>query len=380
MHHARRVFVTGVGIVSALGNYPGNFWNNLILGRSAVKQKEGFYVAEIEEENNGLRFISFALKAAELALKDSIFHYSEFDRRRIGVVIGTGLSGINDILMTIPNNRKISPRFISSILASSPASEISRRFGFMGPCRSPSTACTGGLHAIMEGTRLIRDGVCDAVIVGATEACINNTVLQSFKNAKALCRTRSVPFDKQRNGFALAEGASVLVLQSESVQEPYCEISGFGEFSEAWHPTAPHPDGIGAENSMISALRETKSDVDYVNAHATGTILGDPIELLAFKRIFESLPCISSIKFATGHLLSASAALEVGACSLAIKNQIIPPNTGLTDPIDESVDFVPRAKAMQIKSVLVNSFGFGGICASLLLNAPTFYSFSSSTK
>ena len=418
----RRVVVTGLGMVSPLGAGVEPSWNNLVAGRSGLRRIERFDVSDLpakvaglvpaEGEPNGLRpadfidakelrrndhFIILGMVAAGEAIADSGFPLdTEEQQNRAGVLIGSGIGGLNAIaesalILEKHGPRRISPFFIPSALINLASGQVSIKFKLRGPNHSVVTACSTGAHAIGDAARFIKSGDADVMVAGGTEAAVSRLGMAGFAAARALSTAyndtpskASRPWDKGRDGFVMAEGAGVVVLEEYEHAKArgakiYAEIKGYGLSGDAYHVTSPLPDGDGGFRSMSAALRNanlTPIDIDYVNAHGTSTPMGDEIELGAVKRLFGNAigsMSMSSTKSAIGHLLGAAGSVEAIFCILAIQNQIVPPTLNLEDPEEaaDGVDLVPLvAKERQVRNALSNSFGFGGTNASLIIGVP----------
>lgn len=412
---ARRVVVTGIGAVSPLGLSMKSSWKALMQGESGIVslteaiQHQGLtndeLMAELEScENlscqvaapvkefkettrNTSRFVDFALAAA----RDALRHHEQdiFDPYRTGVSIGSGMSSVREITQAIETIktrgfRKLSPHFVPKVLGNSAAARVSMEFGFKGPNLTKATACAAGSHAIGDAYLAIQQGMADAMLAGGSEACIDPISLAGFERLRALS-TRwndqpslsSRPFDQDRDGFVMGEGACVLVLESlervvhRGFEGPLVEIVGYGATGDANHITAPDPKGDGAIRSMTMALNGL-SPVQYVNAHATSTPKGDDIEVLAIQ---QAMKCsneavhVSSTKGATGHLLGAAGAIESGFTVQALLEQKIPHTRNLERYVSsENISFVQNEPMSlpNFDTAMNNSFGFGGTNASLL--------------
>lgn len=412
----RRVVVTGIGMCSPLGYGVEHCWSQLIDSKSGIRQLSGFditglssqvggqiskegntdlfpeNVIEIKEEKKMEPFIQFALIAAKEAILDSGWHaLNEIDSERTGVMIGSGIGGLDGIKKSAENlersPRKISPFFIPSCLINLAAGHISIKYNYKGPNHSVVTACASGAHAIGDSFRMISYGDADVMVAGGTESACTRFGIAGFCAMRALStkfnetpQKASRPWDKDRDGFVLSEGAGILVLEEyeHAVRRSakiYAEIAGYGLTGDAYHPTAPSEDGSGGYRAMKMALNNAEintESVDYINAHGTSTPLGDEIEYNAVKRLFEkNLDKIfmSSTKSSTGHLLGASGAIEAIFSIKALRESILPPTLNLDNPSDDckEINLVPN-KSIDHKSsyILSNSFGFGGTNVSLI--------------
>ena len=416
----RRVVVTGLGLTTPLGNGVDINWKRLTSGVVGINKIENFDVSDLpckiagqvpsisNDPDGGLdidkwiepreykridRFISYGIISAIQAIEDSDWKpQSENQKNRTGVILGSGIGGLETIantteLLNSKGPRKVSPFFIPSALINLLSGQVSIRYGFKGPNHSVVTACSTGAHAIGDASRIIKYGDADVMIAGGAEAACCRIGMAGFAAARALSTnfndqpsSSSRPWDQQRDGFVMGEGAGVVVLEERNHAlargaKIYAEIKGYGMSGDAHHITAPADNGDGGFRAMQSALIDANiknSEIDYINAHGTSTPLGDMIELKAIGRLLEdnsSKTSISSTKSATGHLLGAAGAIEAIFSILSIVNQIVPPTNNLINPDEKSAgfDLVPiKAKKRIIKNVLSNSFGFGGTNASLL--------------
>ena len=420
----RRVVVTGLGLTTPLGNGVDINWKRLTSGVVGINKIENFDVSDLpckiagqvpsisNDPDGGLdidkwiepreykridRFISYGIISAIQAIEDSDWKpQSENQKNRTGVILGSGIGGLETIantteLLNSKGPRKVSPFFIPSALINLLSGQVSIRYGFKGPNHSVVTACSTGAHAIGDASRIIKYGDADVMIAGGAEAACCRIGMAGFAAARALSTnfndqpsSSSRPWDQQRDGFVMGEGAGVVVLEERNHAlargaKIYAEIKGYGMSGDAHHITAPADNGDGGFRAMQSALIDANiknSEIDYINAHGTSTPLGDMIELKAIGRLLEdnsSKTSISSTKSATGHLLGAAGAIEAIFSILSIVNQIVPPTNNLINPDEKSAgfDLVPiKAKKRTIKNVLSNSFGFGGTNASLLFGSP----------
>ncbi|WP_276353489.1 beta-ketoacyl-ACP synthase II [Cohnella caldifontis] len=407
-----RVVITGMGIVSPLGNDAGSYWDRLVRGESGISVIDTFDVSRHKTKIAGLvrgfdaesrfgrkdarrmdRFCQFAMAAAEQALEDSELALERMDRARVGVYVGSGVGGLQtlldqDALLRERGPERVSPLLVPMMISNMAAAMISIRYDLRGPTMSPVTACSIGNTAIGEAFRLIRSGEVDAMIAGGAEAAVTDLSLASFGNATALSTRNdepakaSRPFDSGRDGFVMAEGAGILVLESlghamRRGARIYAEVIGYGATSDAYHMVATHPEGIGACEAMRLALRDAgigPEEVDVISAHATSTELGDKSETLAVKRLFQErayrIP-ITANKSMTGHLLGASSAVEAVGLAKTLQTGVIPPtiNLEVPDP-DCDLDYVPNQALEADMSVgLSNSFGFGGHNAVIAMRA-----------
>ncbi|OGI44149.1 MAG: beta-ketoacyl-[acyl-carrier-protein] synthase II [Candidatus Muproteobacteria bacterium RBG_16_65_31] len=406
----RRVVITGLGIVSPLGIGVAENWRNITAGRGGIGRVTHFdatgypsaiagevknfdpaqYVSEKEARRMD-RFIQLGMAAAIEAIKDSGLAVTEANAERIGVHIGAGIGGVSTIeemTLTIKERgpRRVTPFFVPMCIINMISGDLSVMFGLKGPNLSMVTACATATHAVGDAGRLIEYGDADVMIAGGAEAAITPTALAGFGNAKALStrndspETASRPWDKDRDGFVLGEGAGIVVLEEyEHAQRRgariYCELIGFGMSGDAYHMTSPPADGEGAARCMRNAMRNAgvnPEQVQYINAHGTSTLLGDRAETLAVKTAFGAHAkklAVSSTKSMTGHLLGAAGGVEAVYTALAIQHQVAPPTINLTTPDPEcDLDYVPgSARAMKIAVAVSNSFGFGGTNGTIIL-------------
>jgi 3-oxoacyl-[acyl-carrier-protein] synthase II len=406
---SRRVVVTGIGLVSPLAVGTDQNWQALCDGRSGIARITHFdasaFGAQIAGEVKGFDplqfiekkdarkmdiFIQFAIAASQFAMDDAGLKITPENSTRVGVFIASGIGGFSTIerehkALLEGGPRKISPFFIPSAIINLAAGQVSIRFGAKGANSATCTACSASAHAIGDAYQIIVRGDAEAMIAGGSEAAITPLGVGGFSAMRALSTRNdeperaSRPFDKDRDGFIIGEGAGVLVLEEmESAKRRgahvYAEIAGYGLSADAYHITAPREDGEGAMRVMDMAIRNAGVEataVDYVNAHGTSTPHNDRLETLAIKRLFgehAASLAISSTKSMTGHLLGAAGGLEAGITALAVHKQIAPPTINLDEPDPEcDLDYVPwKARPMTINYALSNSFGFGGTNAALL--------------
>jgi len=405
----RRVVITGLGIISPVGNTVNEAWSNIVAGKSGISRITRFdpsaFSAQIAGEVRGFdvtqymsakearrmdTFIHFGMAAATQALRDSGLQVTPENAERIGVNIGSGIGGLpvieethDDYLKGGP--RKISPFFVPATIINMISGNLSIMYGLKGPNLAMVTACTTGTHCIGESGRLIEYGDADVMIAGGSEATISPLAVGGFASARALSTrnddpaTASRPWDKDRDGFVLGEGAGVLLLEEYEHAKRrgariYAELAGFGMSADAHHMTAPPDDGEGAARCMTNALRNAGLNVDqidYINAHGTSTPLGDIAETIAVKRCFGEHArklAVSSTKSMTGHLLGAAGGVEALFSALALYEQVAPPTANLIhqDPACD-LDYVPNvARPMTVRAALSNSFGFGGTNGTLI--------------
>lgn len=411
----KRVVITGMGIVSPVGTGIEYAWKNVLAGKSGVKKIDSFDVSDLASQIAGVpqvgtepgmfnpdlvvepreqrkldKSIVYGIVAADEAIKDAGLDNYEGDKERVGVSIGSGIGGLNTIYencieLHTGGPRRVSPFFIPKGIINMTAGNVSIRYGFKGPNISTVTACATGAHSIGEGARLIQHGDADVMICGGAEAAVGRIGLAGFSAMRALSTRNdapekaSRPWDKNRDGFIMSEGAGVLVLEEyehavKRGAKIYAEVAGYGLSGDAYHITAPAEGGEGGLRAMKAAIKDaglTIEDVDYINAHGTSTGLGDIGELTAVKTLFGDLPVsMSSTKSVTGHLLGAAGAVEAIFSVLAIRDGIVPPTINLDDPEDAvgNFDLVPHvAKQRKVDVAISNSFGFGGTNASLVL-------------
>jgi 3-oxoacyl-[acyl-carrier-protein] synthase II len=406
----RRVVVTGVGLVSPLGVGTVPTWQGILAGKSGVGPITRFdaapFPARIAGEVKGFdptqymekkdvkksdTFIQYALAAAKFAIEDSGLVIDESNAERVGVIVGSGIGGLPLIermhtVMLEKGPDRISPFFIPGLIVNLAAGQISIAYGARGPNSAPATACTTGLHAVGDAFRQIQLGFADAMITGGSESVITPLAVGGFSVMRALSTRNdepekaSRPWDKDRDGFVMGEGAGILVLEElESARRRgapiYCEVAGYGMSADAYHISAPHPEGLGAKQVMKSALADAglaPESVGYINAHGTSTPLGDEAEVNAIKAVFGEHAyklAVSSTKSCTGHLLGAAGGLESGILALAIRDQVLPPTINLDEPSPGcDLDFVPhQARPADLEVGLTNSFGFGGTNGAVIM-------------
>ena len=411
----KKVVITGMGIVSPVGTGVEYAWKNVLAGKSGVKKIDSFDVSDLASQIAGVpqvgtepgmfnpdavvepreqrkldKSIIYGIVAADEAIKDAGLDSYDGDKERVGVSIGSGIGGLNTIYdncveLHTGGPRRVSPFFIPKGIINMTAGNVSIKYGFKGPNISTVTACATGAHSIGEGVRLIQHGDADIMICGGAEAAVGRIGLAGFSAMRALSTRNdepekaSRPWDKNRDGFIMSEGAGVLVLEEyehavKRGAKIYAEVAGYGLSGDAYHITAPAEGGEGGLRAMKAAIKDaglTIEDVDYINAHGTSTGLGDIGELTAVKTLFGDLPVsMSSTKSVTGHLLGAAGAVEAIFSVLAIRDGIVPPTINLDDPEDAvgNFDLVPHvAKQRKVDVVISNSFGFGGTNASLVL-------------
>jgi len=412
MSNSPRVFVTGCGVVSPLGNHTEEFWKNLVAGKSGagpitrfdastyetrfaceVKDFSFEGILDRKEAKRMDRFVQFAVVATHEALRSSALDLEHVDRDRIGVVIGSGIGGMETFetqhrQLLEKGHGRVSPFFIPMMISDMAAGLTSIQFGLRGPNFCTVSACSSGAHAIGESLRLLRAGDADVMVAGGAEATITPMCVAGFGNMRALStrnddpQRASRPFDQDRDGFVLAEGAGIVVLETEEHARKrgaplVCELKGYGASGDAYHMTAPCVDGDGAARAMRRALQDSglaSEDVGYINSHGTSTPTGDPIEVTAVKSVFREHAhrlMMGSTKSMTGHLLGAAGGLEAVITALALNRGVIPPTINLehADPQCD-LDFVPhQARTQRVRAALSNSFGFGGHNVTLAMAA-----------
>ena len=374
----RRVAVTGVGVVAPCGVGRDAFWEGLLRDPEdrRVRSVEGFDPTPLygpKEVRRVDRFAQFGLAAATEALEDAGDLGADPDR--CGVIIGTGVGGLTTLEEQVlvraeKGERRVSPFLVPMMMANAAAAGVSMRLGWRGPCETVTTACAAGTHSIGAGFRLVSSGRCDVVLAGGTESALTETAIAGFGNMTALSSSGiSRPFDAERDGFCIAEGAAVLLLEEyeRAVARGariYAVLAGAASNADAHHITAPSPGGAGAAACMELALADAgivAADVAQVNAHGTSTPLNDAAEAEAIAKVFGAGPPVTSIKGVTGHSLGAAGAIEAAASVLSIAGRVIPPTARYATPDPEvTVDVVTSAREWEPGPVLSNSFGFGG--------------------
>ncbi|TFI57156.1 beta-ketoacyl-[acyl-carrier-protein] synthase II [Sphingomonas parva] len=417
----RRVVVTGLGMVSPLGADIETSWKNILASKSGAARITHFdpseYACQIACEVKSADheygfdpnkrvdhkvqrqvdpFIVYGIDAAGQALEDAgLTDMSEEERYRAGVSIGSGIGGLpgiekESLVLHEKGPRRVSPHFVHGRLINLISGQVSIKYGLMGPNHAVVTACSTGAHSIGDAARMIMLDDADVMVAGGAEAAICPIGIAGFAQARALStqfndqpERASRPYDKDRDGFVMGEGAGVVVLEEYEHAKKrgakiYAEVVGYGMSGDAYHVTAPHPEGAGGFRAMQVAMKRSGldlGDIDYINAHGTSTPLGDELELGAVRRLFGNNIAnlsMSSTKSAIGHLLGGAGAVEAIFCILALRDQIVPPTLNLENPSEGTtgVDLVPLvAKERKVKAVLNNSFGFGGTNASLVMKA-----------
>jgi len=408
----RRVVITGIGLVTPLANDTEETWKGLLAGKSGIGPITHFdstqfathFAGEIKnfditrwvsgrESRNIDKFIQYAIASALMAVEDSGLKIEGEFAERVGCYVGAGLGGVASIEDTCKTlwekgpRHGISPFFVPMIIVNLAPGQISIRTGAKGPNFSHVSACSTGAHAIGEAARAVERGDADAMICGGAEATVSPLGVGGFNSMRALStrneapQQASRPFDKDRDGFVIAEGAGILVIEElehakQRGAKIYAEITGYAANADAHHITAPAPEGEGAQRCMRMALKDAKlapSEIGYINAHGTSTKMNDLNETIAIKKVFGDSArklMVSSTKSMTGHMLGAAGGVETGICALAIARGAIPPTINYTTPDPEcDLDYVPNtAREVRVDHVLTNSYGFGGTNASLVLS------------
>ncbi|WP_027414564.1 beta-ketoacyl-ACP synthase II [Aneurinibacillus terranovensis] len=409
-----RVVVTGMGAVTPIGNNAADFWEGLLNGKSGVDYITAFdtadYPTKIAAEVKNFnpedylerkdvkrtdRFVQFAVAAAKMAVEDAKLDIGEENAERVGVYIGSGIGGLGTwedqhTILLEKGPRRVSPFFIPMMIANMASGQVSIALGAKGPNSAAVTACASATHSIGDAFKIIERGIADVMITGGAEATVRPMALAGFSSAKALStrndepQKASRPFDKDRDGFVMGEGAGVIVLESlEHAKKRgatiLAEIIGYGMSADAYHLTQPAPEGEGAARAMTAALKDAgiePSQVDYINAHGTSTDYNDKFETMAIKKSFGEHAykvAISSTKSMTGHLLGAAGGVEAIACTLAIRDHIVPPTINYETPDPEcDLDYVPNeARKMDVNIAMSNSLGFGGHNATIIFKKYT---------
>ena len=407
----RRVVVTGIGMISPLGIGNEPTWNGLVAGRSGIGRITKFdpsaFACQIAGEVRGFQpetwiekkdikksdsFIQYAIAVSQMAVDDSAIDFSKEDGERMGVIIGSGIGGLPLIeemhqKMTERGPSRISPFFIPGLIVNLAAGQVSIRFGLKGPSSAPATACASGAHAIGDAFKIIQRDEADVMVAGGSEGVICPLAVGGFAAMRALSTRNdeperaSRPWDLGRDGFVVGEGAGVVILEERERAiargaRIYCELTGYGMSSDAFHITSPSEDGGGMIRVMLRALKDAAlepRDIQYINAHGTSTQVGDKTETVAIKGVFGDEArrvAISSTKSMTGHLLGAAGGLEAAICAKAMQTGILPPTINYETPDPEcDLDYVPNtARQAKLEHVLSNSFGFGGTNATLIFS------------
>ncbi|MFV8250332.1 beta-ketoacyl-ACP synthase II [Bdellovibrio bacteriovorus] len=407
----RRVVVTGVGAVTPLGNTIEESWAAATRGQSGIAKitkfdTTGFDVTfagevkgfntdqyiEKKEQKKMDEFIHYSIAASKMAVEMAKLELTEEVKNQTGVIIGVGIGGLANIEETAIKMKergpgRISPFFIPSVITNLAAGQVTISLGLKGPNYSVTSACASGVHSIGDAVRYIRDGVTDVMLAGGAESTICGLAVGGFASMRALSTRNdapekaSRPWDKDRDGFVLAEGAAVLCIESleHAVKRGaniLCEITGYGVSSDAYHMTSPAPEGAGGYAAMSMALKDSglkAEDINYINAHGTSTPVGDGLETAAIKRLLgdhAKKVWVSSTKSMMGHALGAAGAIESAFCVMAIRDQVAPPTINLENPSEDcDLDYVPNeARKGKITNVINNSFGFGGTNASMIFS------------
>ncbi|MGB9661995.1 MAG: beta-ketoacyl-ACP synthase II [Moorellaceae bacterium] len=406
----KRVVITGLGVISPVGNDKASFWQALQEGRSGIGPITRFdasampvrFAGEVRDFDPYLfldrkevkrmdRFSQYAVAAARMALEDAGLDMARVDRERVGVVFATGIGGMETFeeqcrVLLEKGPTRVSPFFVPMMIANMAAGQIALNVGARGTNFTVNTACASGTNAVGEAFRVLQRGEAEVVIAGGTEASITPLTIAGFSAMKALStrnddpQAASRPFDGLRDGFVLGEGAGVLILETlehalARGARIYAEVAGYGCTADAYHITAPDPEGEGAARAMALALADAHlvpEEIDYINAHGTSTELNDRVETLAIRKVFGPHAyklAVSSIKSMIGHLLGAAGAVEIAATALTVYEGLIPPtiNYQVPDP-DCDLDYVPNlARRQEVRAALSNSFGFGGQNAVVVL-------------
>jgi 3-oxoacyl-[acyl-carrier-protein] synthase II len=405
-----RVVITGLGVVSPIGNDINTFWNNLIAGTSGVGPITSFDASEFptriaaevkdfdplnyidkKEARRTDRFIQFAIAASKMALAHAGIDMAKEDPTRVGVYIGSGIGGLNTLeeqhrTLLERGPKRVSPFFIPMMIANMASGQVSISIGAKGPNSSAVSACATGTHSIGDAFKILQRGDADVMIAGGTESTISPLAFAGFSSMGALSRRNdepqkaSRPFDAERDGFVMGEGSGVLVMETlehalKRGADIIAEVVGYGMTGDAYHLTSPAPEGEGAKRSMMMAMRDAglkPEDIDYINAHGTSTDLNDKFETMAIKSAFGEHAyklAISSNKSMIGHLLGAAGGVEAVATALTLKHQIIPPTINYEHPDPEcDLDYVPNeARKAVVRAALSNSLGFGGHNATIAL-------------
>ncbi len=414
----RRVVVTGIGLLSTLGNDLNTSWNNLISCKSGIKRISHFDVSDltskiagyIENDPNNSdyfnklkyletrdlkrndRFIQYGLVAAKMAIEDAgLNNLNEEDKLKVGVSVGSGIGGLETIYdgsITINErgSKKLSPFFIPSSLVNLLSGQISIKYGYKGPNHSVVTACATGAHSIGDSSEIIKRGAANVMVAGGSEAAVCKLGIAGFCAARSLSTSfnetphlASRPWDKDRDGFVMGEGSGIIVLEELEFAKKrgakiYAELIGYGMSGDAFHITAPSEDGDGGFRAMKASLdmaKITPEDVDYINAHGTSTVKGDEIELNAISRLFKNKIYVSSTKSSIGHLLGAAGSVEAIFSIMALNKNIMPATLNLDNPVDSrNINLIPKEPIdSKISYSLSNSFGFGGTNTALLFKS-----------
>lgn len=403
----RRVVITGMGVVTPVGSTLDSFWENIRAGRHGIARIDNMdmtgqkvslaaqvkdfnpenYIEKKEARRMDL-YTQYAVAAAKMAVEDCGTELRDLDEYRVGVIIGSGIGGFHTLAenherFVLKGPNRVSALMIPLMIANMAAGAVAMHYGFKGVNYATVTACSSSGHALGEAFHAIRDGYADAVIAGGAEATVIPFALAAFANMTALSRSddpdrASIPFDAERDGFVMGDGAGILVLETLEHARArgakiYAEIAGYGATSDAYHITSPDPEGRGAEKAMEFAIKDAglkPCDIGYINAHGTSTKPNDLCETKAVKALFgEKTPPMSSTKSMTGHMLGAAGAVEAAVCALALRDGVLPPTAGYKVPDPEcDLDYITDgARKADIKATLSNSLGFGGHNASICL-------------
>ncbi len=405
----KRVVITGLGCVTPIGNGKDNFWNSIKNGVCGIDKVTRFdasnfqtqVVAEVKDFNGEEyinkkelkrmdRFSQYAVVASKMAVEDANLDLESIDRNKMGVIIGSGIGGIETIeeqhkILLNKGNKRVTPFFIPMMIVNMAEGQVSIYLGAKGPNTNVCTACASGAHSIGDAFKIIQRGDADIMVTGGSEAPITELSFSGFCNMKAMStrnddpKTSSRPFDKDRDGFVMGEGAGIVILEDleqalKRNAKIYAEVVGYGLTSDAYHMTTPAEDGYGVTRSMIMALEDGNvplDEVDYINAHGTSTPYNDRLETLAIKNVFKDKAYdlnVSSTKSMTGHLLGAAGAVEAIVCAMSIDDKFIPPTTNVQN-LDEELDLdyvLDKGREKEVRYVMSNSLGFGGHNATLV--------------
>ena len=410
----RRVVVTGLGVVTSMGCDLETFWGNLLSGQSGIAAVTRFeasdlpcrigaeildfdsapYFSNHRDAKRADRYIGFSVAASKMAAGHAGLDFSKLDPERVGCFLGTGIGGLNSIVEGLDifyehGYGKVSPFIIPMMIGNAAGGIVAMDFGITGPNFCVTSACATGTHAIGEAWKTIKFGDADVMIAGGSESVVMRMAYVGFSKMRALSTRNdeperaSRPFDRDRDGFVMGEGAGVVILEEyESARQRgadiLCELTGYGASADAFHPTIPHPEGRGARQCMERALSRARLDpgkIGYINAHGTATPQGDLAETLAIKHTFGDYAkkglVVSSTKSMTGHLLGAAGGVELATCVMAMRTGVVPPTINLENPDPEcDLDYVPNeAREFKTSAMLTNSFGFGGTNASLVIES-----------
>ncbi|MCC0637274.1 beta-ketoacyl-ACP synthase II [Clostridioides difficile] len=406
----KRVVITGLGCVTPLGTGKEEFWNNIKSGVSGIDKITNFdastYQTQIAGEVKNFhpeeyiskkelkrldKFAQFAIVSAKLAVEDANLDLDKVDRERVGVIIGSGIGGVEAIetqhkILLEKGNKRVSSLFVPMMIGNMAAGQVSIFLGAKGPNTNVCTACASGTHSIGDAFKVIQRGDADIMVAGGSEAAVTGLAFAGFCNMKAMStrnddpKTASRPFDKDRDGFVMGEGAGIVILEDlehalARGAKIYAEVVGYGLTADAYHMTTPAENGEGAARSMNMALKDGNvplEEVDYINAHGTSTYYNDLYETMAIKTVFGENAynlCVSSTKSMTGHLLGASGAIEAVVCAMSIEDNFVPPTINIQEVGEDlDLDYVPnKGKEKDIRYALSNSLGFGGHNATIVL-------------